>query len=263
LTNIQLCNHHYYQLAFSLGQLPGNSQLCLTHYKRGCLSPPLSCSLPLALAPHPFSPHSPSLSLLIDSLYSSSLSLSLSFSLSLSAFLSTPLPMPILYYILYYTILYYTILYTILHYTIYYTILYYPVAGTSGGRDASAWAHRGTSSPIPYHTSTKHTLPPPPLIYNTTVPKSKTWSRHTKKCHTHPQLVTHPLDLQPLETTSLALSLQIQHVIQPLETSFFCLVSVFKVHLRGGKRQYLTLSSGCIISHCVGTPHGRHRFINY
>ena len=35
-------------LAFYLGsatQLPGNSQVCLTHYKRGCLPPPLSLAL--------------------------------------------------------------------------------------------------------------------------------------------------------------------------------------------------------------------------
>jgi hypothetical protein len=30
------------------------------------------------------------------------------------------------------------------------------VAGPSGGRDASAGAHRGTPSPTPYLTSTKH-----------------------------------------------------------------------------------------------------------
>ena len=40
-------------------QLPSNSQVCLTHYKRGCLPPPHSLALfssPLALVPLP-SPH--------------------------------------------------------------------------------------------------------------------------------------------------------------------------------------------------------------
>jgi hypothetical protein len=41
-------------LAFSLDstpQLPGYSQVCLTHYKRGCLPPPHSLFLALTLSP--------------------------------------------------------------------------------------------------------------------------------------------------------------------------------------------------------------------
>jgi hypothetical protein len=81
---------------FSLGsapQLPGNSQVCLTHYKRGCSSHPLSLALLLLLPlltlssspPHP--PHYRPLSLhvLIAGLYTPSLPFSLST-------LSNPLP---------------------------------------------------------------------------------------------------------------------------------------------------------------------------
>ena len=69
-------------LTFSLGstpQLPGNSQVCLTHYKRGCvplLSLLLSCSCSALLFLLPLSPHSlpHSLHVLMASLYSSTLS---------------------------------------------------------------------------------------------------------------------------------------------------------------------------------------------
>lgn len=37
-----------------------------------------------------------------------------------------------------------------------YSILYHCMAGTSGGKDASAWAPRGTPFPIPYWAFTKH-----------------------------------------------------------------------------------------------------------
>ena len=110
ITELQCCllfiNPRKLLLAFCLGsapQLPGNSQVCLTHYKRGCLPPLLSCLLAPALSscPTPPPPHSPHLSLslhmLMASLYSSTLFLSLSLFLSSfsdSTTLSTPLPMP-------------------------------------------------------------------------------------------------------------------------------------------------------------------------
>lgn len=50
-------------LALHLGfapQVPGNTQVFLTHYKRGCLPSPLSCSCALLLLTlFPLSPHSP------------------------------------------------------------------------------------------------------------------------------------------------------------------------------------------------------------
>jgi hypothetical protein len=82
-------------------QLPGNSQVGLAHYKRGCLAPPLSLSLTLAslfcLLPScspslsiPFPPtHSPRVH---AGFYFSTLSLSLPFSASIT--LITPLPVP-------------------------------------------------------------------------------------------------------------------------------------------------------------------------
>jgi hypothetical protein len=82
-------------LAFSLGSaplLPGNSQVCLTHYKRSCWTPP--CSLALLLS-YPLPPHS-----LSPSLHGWPLLL-----LSLSAFFLTPLPIPGINSILDYTIL--------------------------------------------------------------------------------------------------------------------------------------------------------------
>jgi hypothetical protein len=61
---LELCSNHSLcecicvpLLALLLGsvqQLPGNSQVCLTHYKRGCLPPPLSLTLLFSLTP--FSP---------------------------------------------------------------------------------------------------------------------------------------------------------------------------------------------------------------
>jgi len=121
-------------LAFSLGyspQLPGNNQVSLTHYKRGCL-PILSCSLlfsctcSLTLFPHLLSPGAPGQSLLL-------------FSFSLSAFLflysinSPPRTLNKLY-----------------------SILYHPMGGTSGRRDALALSCRGIPLPTPYCSSTKH-----------------------------------------------------------------------------------------------------------
>jgi hypothetical protein len=103
-------------LAFCLSsttQLPGNSQIGLTHYKRGCLPPPcslydlltscllLSC-LSLLL---PCSPHSLTLSFyfVIAGLYLFTLSLSLPFFSSTT--LLTPLPTIWINSILYYSIL--------------------------------------------------------------------------------------------------------------------------------------------------------------
>jgi hypothetical protein len=72
---------------FSLGSipgLPGNNQVCLTHYKRGCLPPPHSLALLLCpLAPMPTLSPLPSLlslHMLRARLYSSSLCLCLSLS---------------------------------------------------------------------------------------------------------------------------------------------------------------------------------------
>ena len=79
----------------STPQLPGNSQVGLTHYKRGCLPPPPSlvpsCSSPLALtlSPHPFPISSPLSPLSTGSGPDFS---TLSFSLPL--LLLIPLPMP-------------------------------------------------------------------------------------------------------------------------------------------------------------------------
>ena len=79
-------------------QLPGNSQVDMAHYKGDCLPLPLSlsypCFSPLPLAPLlPFSPHSftPSLYVVMASLYFSTLSFSLPF--SASTILLTPFPM--------------------------------------------------------------------------------------------------------------------------------------------------------------------------
>ena len=89
------------ELAFCLGsipQLPGNSQVCLTHYKKGCLpllSLLLSCILYPALSPCPFllSLHSPLPSLLYV-LIADLLLYSLSLPFSVSTTVSTPFPMP-------------------------------------------------------------------------------------------------------------------------------------------------------------------------
>ena len=103
-------------------QLPGNSQAGLAHYKRGCLPPPPSLTLlPLTFL-LPLSPHSllPSLYVVMAGLYFSTFSLYYPLN-------SPPHDLNKLY-----------------------SILYCPVAGPSGGRDALAWARRGTSFP---HTS--------------------------------------------------------------------------------------------------------------
>jgi hypothetical protein len=94
-------------LAFCLSstpQLPGNSKVGLAHYKRGCLLTPPSyfflLSCPLGLFPSPLA--SPSLHMVMASLYFSTLALSLPFSASIT--LLTLLPMPWVYSILYYTV---------------------------------------------------------------------------------------------------------------------------------------------------------------
>ena len=130
-------------LAFCLSsapQLPGNGQVCLTHYKRGCLPPPPSCSLASLLSLCPLSP-SPSLPIHPttttchgSSLFSSTLSLC--FSLSLLPLNSPPHALNKLFY----------------------TILSVVWLCGSGGKDTSAWASRGT--PLPPHLTT-----PPPNIF--------------------------------------------------------------------------------------------------
>ena len=97
-------------------QLPSNSHVGLTHYKRGCLPPPrslASCPLasPLSPFPSPLSPHGHGLPLLL-------------YSLPLSAFLCLYYPLNSLPHAL----------------NKLYSILYRCVAGPSGGRDALAWA---------------------------------------------------------------------------------------------------------------------------
>jgi hypothetical protein len=134
-------------LAFCLGsaapQLPGNSQLCLTRYKRGCLPPLysflLSCFPSVFLPPPLLSPFlSPSLSSHAHGwpllLYSST---SLLF---LSAFLCLYYPLNSPPHAL----------------NKLYSILYHCVSCPSRGRDASAWAHGGTPSRTSDCTSTKH-----------------------------------------------------------------------------------------------------------
>jgi hypothetical protein len=110
-------------LAFCLGsapQLPGNSQMCLTHYKRGCLPPPLSLLFLLFLLDPalPSPDFSPPLSILVAGLYSLSLSLSL-----LLSQLPSHAPNKL------------------------YSILYFCVANSLGERDASEWASRGPPFP--------------------------------------------------------------------------------------------------------------------
>jgi hypothetical protein len=72
----------------STPQLPGNSQVGLTHYKRGCLPPPPSLALPflllLSFLPTPPVPSPLSFHVLMASLYSCS-------PLLLSLYLSLPL----------------------------------------------------------------------------------------------------------------------------------------------------------------------------
>lgn len=101
-------------LVDSASQLPGDSQVCLTHYKRGCHSLPLFLpSLPLLFPspPTPF-PCVPGQSLLLP------------FTSAFLCLYSLNSPLHGLNKL--------------------YSILYRPVACPSGGRDVSAWAHRGT-----------------------------------------------------------------------------------------------------------------------
>ena len=91
-------------LAFCLGsapQLPGNTQVCLTHNKRCCLPPSLlpSCCSSVLLGPYPFSSHSRC------SWPASAPLLSLSSVTSVSSTLSTTLPIPWINSILYYPVL--------------------------------------------------------------------------------------------------------------------------------------------------------------
>ena len=73
-------------------QLPGNSQIGLAYYKRGCLALPLTL-VSLFLIPLPFDPLFPTpFHVVMSSLYFSTLSLSLPF--SASATLLTPLTVP-------------------------------------------------------------------------------------------------------------------------------------------------------------------------
>jgi hypothetical protein len=85
-------------LVFCLGsapQLPGKSQVCLTHYN-GAARPlltlllllPFSLLVLLLLTPSPYSPPLPSLQVLMADLYSSTLSLCLSLPLLSSQFSS-------------------------------------------------------------------------------------------------------------------------------------------------------------------------------
>lgn len=89
-------------LAFCLDstpQLTGNCQVCLSHCKRGCSYPALSCLLAPALSfsPFPLSPHFPTPSLSTcswpASLYSSTLSLPLYLSPSTPPLSAPPTPM--------------------------------------------------------------------------------------------------------------------------------------------------------------------------
>jgi hypothetical protein len=117
-----------YLLAFCLSstpQLPGNSQVCLTHYKRGCLtSCSCSCSVFLPL-PH-LSPHQ----LLFTCSWPASISLLLFSSLSLCLYYPLNSPLHALNKL--------------------YSILYHHVPQAEG------WTQGGTLFPTPHHTSTKH-----------------------------------------------------------------------------------------------------------
>jgi hypothetical protein len=119
-------------LAFCLSsapQLPDNSQVCLTHYKRGCLPPPVS----LALA---FSPHSLYPPFTCSWLASTSLFLPLS-------------PLLCLYYLLNFPRHALNKLYSIL----YHLWLVPQGEGMPQHRPLEAPPH-----PKPYYTSTKHIL---------------------------------------------------------------------------------------------------------
>jgi hypothetical protein len=104
----------------STPQLPGNSQVWLTHYKRGCL--PLPCSLALAFLLPPLSPFSsplspqanvwplllyppPSVCLCLSLSVCLSVCLSVSLPFSACITLLTPFPMPWINSILYYSVL--------------------------------------------------------------------------------------------------------------------------------------------------------------
>jgi hypothetical protein len=127
-------------LAFCLSsapQLHGNSQVCLTHYKRGCLPPPLWLVPLLFLLQLSSHPPPPTCSWLAStSLFSHSTCLCLYYPLD-----SLPHALNKLY-----------------------SILCCPVAGPSGGKDTSAWAHQGTPLP-PYLTTHHHRTIPPLFIF--------------------------------------------------------------------------------------------------
>ena len=117
-------------------ELPGNSQVYLAHYKKGCLTP------------------SPSLVLLL--------------SVALLLLSSSPLPIPLPPFSTWSWPASTSLLSPSL--CLYYpnspphalkklcSTLYHRVAGPSGERDALAWARCGTPSPIPHHTSIEHIL---------------------------------------------------------------------------------------------------------
>ena len=119
-------------LAFCLNstqQLPGNSQVSLTHYKRGCLPPPLS--LVLLISCFSLALVLPFLSIPFPSHFSLCVSLSVCLSVSLSLSLSLPFSAS-----------------TALNKL--YSILHHPVAGPSCG------PAKVPSCPIPHHTSIEH-----------------------------------------------------------------------------------------------------------
>ena len=143
-------------LAFSLGsapQLPGNSQVCLTLYRRGCLPPPLplapalspsSCfPLPISLPPSPCVRGWPLLST-----YSLSLSLSLSAFLCLFSLNSPPHALNKLY----------------------------SCGWSLGGRDASAWPPQ--SHPLSLHL-TAH--PPSTFLISLSFYKTQHWVKRIKQ----------------------------------------------------------------------------------
>ena len=136
-------------------QLPGNHQVCLTHYKRARLTPSFSVLLFLFCPPAPASPLSPSSpsSLTTGSWLPSTPLFSLSVCLCLYS-LNSPLN----------------------SLSKLYCIIYHCVAGSSGGRDALAWACRGSSflqSRLHIHQTysfspyifTKHNIFNPPSQY--------------------------------------------------------------------------------------------------
>jgi hypothetical protein len=141
-----LLTHPNEQLAFCAApQLPSNSQMCLTHYKRGCLPPLLSLALLSSCSRSVLSPLTPSL--------------------HIPWLASTPLPSPSLYPplpFLSFSPLSLPPSVSIILLTSFphalnkvYFILYCPVAGPSGGMDISAMGSQ--RHPLPPHL----TEPPP------------------------------------------------------------------------------------------------------